>query len=48
MNILLVEDEAGLATYVVKGLVDNGHAVEVAGRGDLGLEAALGPFGAAA
>ena len=41
MNILLVEDEVGLTNYVVKGLAENGHAVDAAGRGDLGLEAAL-------
>ena len=42
MNILLVEDEDALAAYVEKGLRENGHHVEYAGRGDSGLEMASG------
>ena len=40
MNILLVEDETALATYLQRGLMDNGHAVEAINRGDHGFEAA--------
>ena len=42
MTILLVEDEATLAAYLVKGLRDHGHAVEHVGRGDAALTAATG------
>ena len=40
MNILLVEDEDALAAYLQKGLRDNGHEIDYAGRGDRGLEMA--------
>ena len=40
MNILLVEDEDALAAYLQKGLRDNGHEIDYAGRGDSGLEMA--------
>jgi two-component system, OmpR family, response regulator len=40
MGILLVEDEAALADYVMRGLSAHGHKVEHVGRGDLGLAAA--------
>ncbi len=40
MNILLVEDEDALAAYLQKGLRDNGHDIDYAGRGDRGLEMA--------
>jgi two-component system, OmpR family, response regulator len=37
MTILLVEDEAALASYLVKELKDHGHAVKHVGRGDEAL-----------
>jgi len=37
MNILLVEDEDALATYIERGLRENGHRVEHVGRGDQGF-----------
>ncbi len=40
MAILLVEDEAALANYVVSGLKQHNFTVEHVGRGDLGLAAA--------
>jgi len=40
MAILLVEDEAALANYVVRGLNQHNFKVEHVGRGDLGLAAA--------
>lgn len=40
MAILLVEDEAALASYVVSGLSRHNFQVEHVGRGDLGLAAA--------
>ncbi|MGZ5930354.1 MAG: response regulator transcription factor [Rhizomicrobium sp.] len=40
MAILLVEDEAALANYVVSGLNQHNFKVEHVGRGDLGLAAA--------
>ncbi len=39
MTILLVEDEAALAAYLVAGLTDHGHVVEHVGRGDAALAA---------
>lgn len=42
MTILLVEDEAALAAYLVDKLKDHGHAVEHLGQGDLALQAASG------
>jgi two-component system OmpR family response regulator len=40
MNILLVEDEDTLASYVQRGLRESGHQVDAVSRGDLGFEAA--------
>ena len=40
MNILLVEDEDALATYVERGLHENGHRIEHVTRGDRGFELA--------
>ena len=40
MTILLVEDEAALAAYLVKGLKAEGHAVEHVSQGDAALKAA--------
>lgn len=40
MRILVVEDDAIAAEYVRKGLMEEGHVVDVAGDGDLGLEMA--------
>jgi len=37
MNILLVEDEPELSTYIVRRLTDSGHRVDYAARGDTGL-----------
>lgn len=34
MKVLLVEDEARLAQLLSKGLEEEGHVVDVAGRGD--------------
>ena len=39
-NILLVEDEPELAAYIRRGLVENGHSVDHAPRGDVGLQLA--------
>ena len=41
MKILLVEDEASVATLINKGLTEKGHSVSVAPDGNLGLEMAL-------
>lgn len=41
MNILLIEDEPELATYVTRYLELNGHRVEHAARGDSGYRLAL-------
>jgi two-component system OmpR family response regulator len=41
MNILLVEDEDALAAYLEKGLRECSHKVELASRGDRGLEMAV-------
>ncbi len=40
MKILLVEDDAETARYIVKGLAEAGHACDHAGDGDTGLEMA--------
>ena len=40
MNILLVEDEEALASYVVRGLCEHGHEVDHIASGDKGIEAA--------
>jgi two-component system OmpR family response regulator len=39
-NILLVEDEPELAAYIRRGLAENGHRVDHAPRGDVGLQLA--------
>jgi heavy metal response regulator len=41
MNILLVEDDKGIARFVKKGLLENSFSVEVAYNGQEGLESAL-------
>ena len=41
MKILLVEDEASVATLINKGLSEKGHSVSLAPDGALGLEMAL-------
>jgi two-component system copper resistance phosphate regulon response regulator CusR len=41
VKILVVEDEAKAAAYLRKGLSENGFVVDVAGRGDDGLQRAL-------
>lgn len=40
-NVLVIEDEPRIASFVAKGLQASGHAVTVAGGGDEGLEHAL-------
>ena len=40
MNILLIEDDADLAKYVIRGLAQDGHRVDNASRGDSGFELA--------
>jgi DNA-binding response OmpR family regulator len=40
-NVLVIEDEARIASFVAKGLEAAGHAVSVAADGDEGLEYAL-------
>jgi len=40
MRILVVEDDAVAAEYVRKGLMEEGHVVDLAGDGELGLEMA--------
>jgi two-component system, OmpR family, response regulator len=40
MNILLVEDEEALASYVVRGLGEHGHEVAHIASGDKGIQAA--------
>ena len=42
MKILLVEDDAETADYVVQGLAEEGHAIEVAATGREGLFLATG------
>ena len=41
MRILVVEDEAKTAAYLRKGLAENGFVVEVAARGEAGLQMSL-------
>lgn len=40
MKLLIIEDEAKTAAYLHKGLVESGFVVDVAGRGDEGLDLA--------
>jgi two-component system OmpR family response regulator len=42
MRVLVVEDDAVAATYLVKGLKESGHVVDHAGDGEGGLTMALG------
>ena len=42
MRLLLVEDELKTSTYLQKGLSENGFILDVAARGDDGLQLALG------
>jgi len=42
MRLLLIEDEEKVARFIVKGLVAERFAVDVASEGDQGLELALG------
>ncbi|HEU5180345.1 MAG TPA: heavy metal response regulator transcription factor [Candidatus Polarisedimenticolia bacterium] len=41
MRLLVVEDEAKTAAYLRKGLAESGYVVEVADRGEAGLQMAL-------
>ncbi len=41
MHILLIEDDRNAATYLVKGLTENGHVVDHAADGEDGLHLAL-------
>ncbi len=41
MRILIVEDEKKIATFLQRGLMENGFVVDVAGDGDKGLDYAL-------
>jgi two-component system, OmpR family, response regulator len=41
MRILVVEDDREIAHFIHRGLKETGHAAEVAGDGDSGLELAL-------
>ncbi len=41
MRILLVEDDMGIARFVMKGLLENSFSVDVAGNGEEGLNFAL-------
>ena len=44
MRILVVEDERKVASFIRQGLVEEGHAVEVASDGEAALDAlAEGP-----
>lgn len=40
MNLLLVEDDARVSRFVLKGLEADGHSVELADNGDFGFERA--------
>ena len=42
MNLLLVEDDAGVADQLLRSLADIGHAVDHAGDGRDGLKLAQG------
>jgi heavy metal response regulator len=42
MRVLVIEDEARLRSFIARGLEEAGLAVETCGRGDDGLEMALG------
>jgi two-component system, OmpR family, response regulator len=41
MRILVIEDDRDAATWLVKGLKESGHVVDLAGDGELGLSMAL-------
>ena len=38
MKLLIIEDEAKTAAYLRKGLVEHGFVVDIATRGDEGLD----------
>lgn len=38
MRVLLVEDEAGIADFIDRGLTEQGHAVDIASDGDEALQ----------
>lgn len=42
MRILVVEDEKKVASFIEKGLEEEGYAVDIAGDGEEGLAIALG------
>ncbi|NKB62079.1 MAG: response regulator [Gammaproteobacteria bacterium] len=42
MRILIIEDDTATATYIQKGLIEAGHTVDTAARGDDGLALAMG------
>ncbi len=42
MRVLLIEDDKSTASYIQKGLTEKGHSADIAGRGDVGLNMALG------
>lgn len=42
MKVLIVEDDADAAAYLSRGLNEAGHASDIAGDGECGLEMALG------
>lgn len=42
MKVLIVEDDAEAARYLARGLSEAGHACDIAGDGEAGLEMALG------
>jgi DNA-binding response OmpR family regulator len=41
MRVLVVEDEPGVAQFIVQGLTESGYAVDVARDGQSGLEYSL-------
>lgn len=40
MRVLIIEDDRATAAYIQKGLVEAGHAVDIAAQGDVGLSMA--------
>ncbi|HEY3303886.1 MAG TPA: response regulator, partial [Candidatus Binatia bacterium] len=48
MRLLLVEDDAKTASFILKGLKESGYAVDHVGDGETGLHMAIGePYDAA-
>ncbi|MBK5548834.1 response regulator, partial [Pseudomonas sp. TH03] len=41
MRILVVEDDAQTAAYLLRGLTESGHVVDIASDGNSGLDMAL-------